>query len=240
MKLPMPRTWLMLPALLVAMTARAGGSAGHTIPGWGRVIEPDGDCTITAVGGKVTVAIPGTTHDLSSYRGIYKKRNAPRILQEVDGDFTAQVKVSGTFEPGQAGTLPGAHPFNGAGLLLWDNDENYVRLERNVWTMPHGEHASYLPLFEYWKDDKDLTQGAPAPRPFFKGRSAYLRLTRQGDQIRAAVSNDGVDWMETAPVTVQFPQKIEVGIDAINTSKQPFTVEFTEFKLVSEKMSLNR
>ena len=36
------------------------------------------------------------------------------------------------------------------------------------------------------------------------------------------------------------PQKRDVGIDAINTSKQPFTVEFTEFKLVSEKMSINR
>ena len=100
--------------------------------------------------------------------------------------------------------------------------------------MPHGEHSSYLPLFEYWKDDQDLTQGAPSNKPFFKGRSAYLRLTRQGNQIRAAVSNDGVDWMETDPVTVQFPQIINVGIDAINTSKQPFTVEFTEFKLVTE------
>jgi regulation of enolase protein 1 (concanavalin A-like superfamily) len=236
----LPLSGLFLPALLIALSARAGGSAGHIIPGWGRVIEPDGDCTITTGDGKVTVAIPGTTHDLSSYHSIYKKRNAPRILQEVDGDFMAQVKVSGTFDPGKDGTLPGAHPFNGAGLLLWDNDENYLRLERNVWTMPHGEHSSYLPLFEYWKDDQDLTQGAPSTKPFFTGRSAYLRLTRQGNQVRAAVSNNGVDWVETNPVTVQFPEKISVGVDAINTSKQPFTVEFTEFKLVSEKMSLNR
>jgi hypothetical protein len=40
-----------------------------------------------------------SNHDLSSYRNIYKKRNAPRILQEVDGDFTVQVKVSGAFVP---------------------------------------------------------------------------------------------------------------------------------------------
>ncbi|MGA9778436.1 MAG: DUF1349 domain-containing protein [Limisphaerales bacterium] len=235
MKSPTPRRWLFLPALLISLAAQAGSHSGQTIPGWGRVIEPDGDCTIKAGDGTLTVTIPGTTHDLSSYRSIYKKRNAPRILQEVDGDFTVQVKVSGTFEPGKAGTLPGAHPFNGAGLLLWDNDENYLRLERNVWTASHGERASYLPLFEYWKDNQDLTQGTPSTKPFFKGRSAYLRLTRQGDQVRAAVSNNGVDWVETNPVTVQFPGKINVGVDAINTSKQPFTVEFAEFKLVSGK-----
>jgi hypothetical protein len=44
-----------------------------------------------------------------------------------------------------------------------------------------------------------------------------------------------VGWIKTGPVTVQFPQKINVGVDAINTSKEPFTVEFAEFKLVSGK-----
>jgi regulation of enolase protein 1 (concanavalin A-like superfamily) len=235
MKSPTPRLWPLLPALLVALTAPAGNHSVQIIPGWGQVIDPDGDCAITNGNGKVTVAVPGTTHDLSSYHSIYKKRNAPRLLQAVDGDFTVQVKVSGNFEPGKAGTLPEADPFNGAGLLLWDNDENFLRLERNVWITSHGEHSSYLPLFEYWKDDQDLTQGIPSTKPFFKGQSAYLRLTRQGNQVCAAVSNDGVAWIETHPVAVQFPQKINVGVDAINTSKQPFTVEFAEFKLVSEK-----
>ncbi len=232
---PTPCLWLLLPALLIGLTAQAGDNSGHTIPGWGQVIEPDGDCIVTAGDGTLTVAVPGTTHDLSSYRSIYKKRNAPRVLREVDGDFTVQVKVSGSFEPGKAGTLPGAYPFNGAGLLLWANDENYLRLERNVWITSHGERSSYLPLFEYWKDDKDLTQGTPSTKPFFKGRSAYLRLTRQGNQDRAAVSNNGVDWVATHPVTVQFPRTIKVGVAAINTSKQPFKVEFAELKLVSEK-----
>jgi regulation of enolase protein 1 (concanavalin A-like superfamily) len=234
MKPTTQRLWLLLPALFLGLVAHAGNLSIHTIPGWGQVIEPDGDCTITNRDGRLTVTIPGTTHDLSSYRHIYKKRNAPRIVQEMAGDFTVQVKVSGAFEPGTAGNLPGAYPFNGAGLLLWDNDENYLRLERNVWVTSKGERSSYLPLFEYWKDDKDLTQGTPSAKPFFKGQSAYLRLTRQGNQVRAAVSNNGVDWIKTGPVTVQFPQTIKVGVAAINTSKQPFTVEFAEFKLAAK------
>jgi regulation of enolase protein 1 (concanavalin A-like superfamily) len=221
--------------LVAALAVAAGSNSGRVIPDWGEVIEPDGDCLITNGEGNVTITVPGTTHDLSSYHSIYKKRNAPRILQDVDGDFTAQVKVSGTFEPGPAGTVPGAHPFNGAGLLLWDNNENYVRLERNVWTESEGEHASYLPLFEYWKNDKDLTLGAHSSTPLFTGPCTYLRITRRGNQLSAAFSNDGVEWTEANSIAVEFPQKIKVGVDAINTSKRPLTVEFSELKLTANK-----
>lgn len=224
--------WPFFSVLLVVITAHAGSLSNRTIAGWGRVVDPDGDCTVTDSNGTITVTVPGTTHDLSSYHSIYKKRNAPRILQEVEGDFTVEVKVTGRFDPGKDATLPETDPFNGAGLLLWADDENFLRLERNVWTTPHGGHSSYQPLFQYWKDDKDLTPNVPSAKPFFKGQSTYLRITRQGNQIRAAVSNDGVDWIETNSVTVQFPQKIEVGVDAISTSKQPFTVEFTGLKLI--------
>ncbi len=221
--------------LVAALAVAAGSNSGRVIPDWGEVIEPDGDCTITNGEGKVTIIVPGTPHDLSSYHGIYKKRNAPRILQDVEGDFTAQVKVSGTFEPGAAGTVPGAHPFNGAGLLLWDNSENYVRLERNVWTESKGEHASYLPLFEYWKNDQDLTLGAHSSTPVFTGPSTYLRVTRCGNQLSAAFSKDGVEWTGATSITVEFPQKIKVGVDAINTSKRPLAVEFSELKLTANK-----
>jgi regulation of enolase protein 1 (concanavalin A-like superfamily) len=235
MKLPTQRLCPFLCVLSVSLIAHAGSQFIRTIPGWGQVIDPDGDCTITPESGKVTITVPGTTHDLSSYHSIYKKRNAPRILREVDGDFTVEVKVSGAFDPGQAATLPETDPFNGAGLLLWANDENFLRLERNVWTTSHDSHSSYEPLFEYWKDDKDLTPDTTSTKPFFEGMSMYLRLTRQGDQIRAAVSKDGTHWTKTNSTTVQFPHSIKVGVDAINTSKQPFTVEFADFKFVSEK-----
>lgn len=232
MRLLIPRLWLFLFVLCVGLAAQAGSNSTRIIPGWGRVVDPDGDCAVTDSNGTITVTVPGTTHDLSSYHSIYKKRNAPRILQAVEGDFTVEVKVTGKFDPGKDATLPETDPFNGAGLLLWANDKNFLRLERNMWTTPHGGHSSYQPLFQYWKNDKNLTPNAPSSKPFFKGRSTYLRLTRQGNQVRAAVSNDGVDWSETHPVTVQFPRKIKVGVDAINTSKQPFIVKFSELKLI--------
>lgn len=234
MILPGQRLWLLAPAVLFSLVACAGTTSTRAIPGWGHVVDPDHDCTITARGGKLTITVPGTTHDLSSYHSIYKKRNAPRVVRKITGNFTVEVKVTGAFKPGRAGTLPEADPFNGAGLLLWANTENYLRFERNIWTTSHG-HSSYEPLLQYWKDDTDLTPGTPSTKPYFRGHSTYLRLTRQGDQIRAAVSNNGVRWMKTRPVTVQFPQTIKVGVDAINTSRKPFTVEFADLKRVRKK-----
>lgn len=237
MKLPKQRWYLLFPVFLIGLAAYAGTRSPRTIPDWGQVIDPDGDCTVSAKDQTLTITVPGTTHDLSSYHHIYKKRNAPRVLQEVDGNFTVQVKVSGVFDPGRASTLPETDPFNGAGLLLWANSENFLRFERNVWTTPNGGHSSYQPLFQYWKDDTDLTPNTPSTHSLFKGHSTYLRLTRQGNQIRAALSHDGVKWIETKPVTVHFPQRIKVGLDAINTSKKAFTVEFTKLKLVSKRKS---
>ena len=34
--------------------------------GWGEVIDPDGDCGLRFVAGKVEVTVPGTAHDLAA------------------------------------------------------------------------------------------------------------------------------------------------------------------------------
>ena len=99
-----------------------------------------------------------------------------------------------------------------------------------------GEHASYLPLVRStWKNDQDLTLGAHSSTPVFTGPSTYLRVTRCGNQLSAAFSKDGVEWTGATSITVEFPQKIKVGVDAINTSKPPLAVEFSELKLTANK-----
>lgn len=65
--------------------------------GWGSVTNSDGDCTFKADKGKLTITVPGNLHDLHPNRGM----NAPRVLQEVEGDFTATVKVTCALTPGK-------------------------------------------------------------------------------------------------------------------------------------------
>ena len=167
-------------------------------------------------------------------RGLSNYRSALRVLREVEGDFTAQVKVSGQFNPGNKAAPPQQNAFNGAGLLLWDSEQNYLRLERNIWVTAEGDRYSYAPLVEYWQNGQNLTDISAQPASFFRGRSTSLRLTRRGDEIRVAVSHDGAVWTDGRTVAARFPKKVRVGVAAINTSKKPFTVEFSEFK-VSEQ-----
>lgn len=204
----------------------------NTIKGWGEIVDPDRDCTIREAAGKVTITVPGTPHDLSQF---YPKKNAPRVLQEVDGDFVVRVKVSGDFDPGNVAAEAGKAPFNSAGLIVWNNEQNLVRLERNIWLTPQGQAMCYPPLFEYWKNGKTANMPPQGTlQPFFQGRSTYLGLQRQGNQLLPAVSHDGRQWIKGNAITVDMPAKVKVGVIAVNTSRKPLTVDFEELKLTAK------
>ena len=97
-----------------------------------------------------------------------------------------------------------------------------------------GHTTGAAPLFEYWKDDRNMNPHNGTFEPFFKGRSTYLRLTRHRNVFTIAVSHDGTVWLAEDSVTTDLPKTIKVGVSAINTSKKPFTVEFAEFKVTTK------
>ncbi len=219
--------WLLAAvAWLIVPRADAQVKNNDSIKGWGVVIDPDSDCQIKGDAGKVTVTVPGTIHDFS-----IRMQNAPRVLQEIDGDFILQVKVSGDFDPGNNPAVAGTVAFCSAGLMIWENEENYLRLERNLWYTPGGQALQYPPLLEYWKSKKLAFNVRSTKEPFFQGRSTHLRLERRGNQILASLSHDGFQWLAGKPVNTEFSKKVKVGILAINTSKRPLMAEFEEFRL---------
>src|SRR5207249_2344373 len=73
------------PALEIAKTPQ------RTSTSWGEFIDPAGDCRVREVGGIVTITVPGAYHDLWPREG---KVNAPLLLRDVEGNFTATVKVA--------------------------------------------------------------------------------------------------------------------------------------------------
>ena len=58
-----------------------------------------------------TITIPGKDHSLAVERG---QMNAPRVLQEVEGDFIVQVKVSADFPKQTKSVVEGRRPFHSA------------------------------------------------------------------------------------------------------------------------------
>jgi serine/threonine protein kinase/regulation of enolase protein 1 (concanavalin A-like superfamily) len=218
-----------------ARSTASKDNARTTIQGWGSIIDPNGDCVIKNGKNTVTVAVPGGLHDLSAFYPEWLAWNAPRILQDVEGDFTVEVKVAGSFDPGKEAAVSGRNAFNGAGLLLWDDENNFIRVERNVWSVPGVTQATYRPvLIEYWKHHELAARIEDGEKPSFIDRTAFLRVTRSGNEVHVAVSSDGKDWIRMNAIPVKLPNRVKVGIAAINTSKKPFTVEFAEFKLTNE------
>ena len=97
---------------------------------------------------RASIFVPAKPHILSAEIG---RLNAPRILREVRGDFDARVTVAGVFHPAGRSTVRAyASPYHGGGILLWQDQENYVRLEIAA-DVQHGKSRPYV-NFEYRKD----------------------------------------------------------------------------------------
>lgn len=203
-------------------------AARSAFKGWGNVIDPDGDCKFTIEKGRLTITVPGKDHDLGVER---KRMNAPRVLREVEGDFIVQVKVSGTFRPVDPDTDQRA-AFQGAGLLVLDDDNNYLRLERASFTWDGTTY--HYGSWELRKNGEVEDFASPADYPVEDSTDVYLRIERHGENLHGAMSKDGVTWNYLPPRKAVFDKKVKVGVAGVNTSKQEFTPQFSELRLFRE------
>jgi serine/threonine protein kinase/regulation of enolase protein 1 (concanavalin A-like superfamily) len=188
---------------------------------WGKLIDPSGDCRLVRDEEQhsSTLEIPGTPHVLSAE---LKRMNAPRTLREVSGDFQVRMRVSGTEHVAGRPTAKPFTPYHGAGLLLWQDQGNYVRLE--IATDIHrGKPRSYA-NFEYRQDSQLIASKGQLS----ENGSANLRLDRQGDEVRASFSNDGKRWVTFPALKVRLSEDLKVGIVGINTASTPFTARFED------------
>lgn len=219
-----------LAAILCLLVCEHSSSsiAQQRISGWGQLIDLDGDCTVKADNERVLFTVIGW-HDLSDDL----PKNAPRILQEVEGDFVVFVKVGGAFKPVGPSTLANRRPYNGAGLLIWQDDKNYIRLERAAVEV-NGQTPEYLNFQQH-------TDGAVRMARIelgLKPEPVHIRLERRNGRLHAAASYDSRLWNGYLPVDVRLPGKLQVGIAAISTSSTVFTPEFEEFE-VYRRTNLN-
>ncbi len=183
------------------------------------------DCTSSRDRKSVTISVPGTVHLLSPE---LKKKNAPMMLGEIEGDFVARVKVAGEFRPGteSAGKLPLA--FHGAGLLLWQDNNNYVRLERTAGTTRSSPVLLTRILVEVCSNGKPT---APFYMPVPEG-PLYLQFVRIHSDLYCMFGPDGQKWISLQKLAAEFPDKVKVGLTAANTSKKAFAAKFEEFKVI--------
>ena len=196
--------------------------------------DPTGKAQWTAEEQGMTLKVPGKFCFLIPPAGL---NTSPRATAEVEGDFDLRVKVVG--DP-KGELKPGSDPvknapmfngmpiaFNGAGLLVWQDEGTFVRLERAVWT-PNGRNFFPQVVCEVWMGGQ--LAGGAVPDVAEAKAPMCLRIRRLGGTITCSYSlDDMMTWQEIKKQDAGFNARVEVGVMASNTSRKSFAARFDGF-----------
>jgi hypothetical protein len=203
-----------------------------TIKDWGEFVDPAGDCKVVQKEGRVTIQVPGTQHNLNPTPE-YDNCLAPRILQEVDGDFRVYVKVFAFPMPeANTSTTKQGHSYVAAGLLLWQDDKNFVRCLRAAL----GEREEVFVHVEPFVNGKHPARGYQALKDRrLPDKDVYLQAERRGKDFTFSRSSDGKEWEAIIKVTnLDLAKKLRVGVAVVNSTKEEVSPQFAEFKLIGK------
>jgi regulation of enolase protein 1 (concanavalin A-like superfamily) len=194
--------------------------------GWGEIIDPRGDSRLVMDQGLLSVTIPaGPLHHLHSLYNL----DAPRLVQEVVGDFRVQVRVLPFAPPPKnSAAAPGQASFRAAGLLVWQDERNFLRLERGAVDVSK-EKTAFIQAQRFINDGQ---VAAERPWPEEQGIS-YYQIERRGKNLHLRLSKDGQTWKDWKTIDdLPLPHRVKVGITAINTTNREFTAQFEKFEVM--------
>jgi regulation of enolase protein 1 (concanavalin A-like superfamily) len=213
-------------AAVVAGLLVASWAAGQVkIGAVGEFIDPDGDCRVMDDEGKFEITIPGGYHDLDPS---LKTINGPRALRDVEGDFLVQVRLANFDVPEKATALKNKPTFRGAGLLVWQDDKNFVTLFRAATNSNRHLFASTTAF----KDGVRVFSGTGKDLAL---PEAWLRLERREGKLLASVSDDGEEWTPMKLNAPDFAKKVRVGIGMVNVTSKDFLAHFEDFSVLQRK-----
>ncbi|MBC8113444.1 MAG: DUF1349 domain-containing protein [Candidatus Saccharimonas sp.] len=198
------------------------------IKGWGEKEDPVGGTKIELQETTLVMTSP------AAYVDNYPKGavNAPRVLQEVSGDFTAEVKVTHV-DPAlpnsvlkSLGSFPTA--YHAGALFVHTNQKNLIRFER-VSKNTKGMLSTTCEL-QVWESGK-LTAHASE---VIEDTVITLRLERRGDLLRSSFSqDDGKTWKELPQHQLdKLKGTVKIGVSVTNNTDPGCTVKFQDLKVV--------
>jgi hypothetical protein len=213
----------------------------------GQLTDPDKDCKLVKDEDsmKLKIEIPGEkVHTLSPelVTRLNKKKpmhNAPMVLTEVDGDFVAMVKVTGEIKAGaklpkdrQGNNTLIAFTFQAAGLILYQDKDNFLRLERSGGVNLQNLQGVHKVLIEAVKEGKQAMQPVYVP---FPDQDTLLILIKRKGKVRCLFSpDDGNTLIAMHEFELDLPTKIKVGLVAGNISSKPYIANFEDFTIVND------
>ncbi|MFF5080494.1 family 43 glycosylhydrolase [Actinoplanes sp. NPDC000266] len=104
-----------------------------------------------------------------------------------------------------------------AGLVLYDNDNRFVKLAHSVLPLA-GFANTFLQQTEFTKEDTRTSTNAVTSGPSFGGpapATMWLRLLYRDGVARMATSRDGVTWTWGGAWTLSRPATLKIGVIAM-------------------------
>ena len=149
-----------------------------------------------------------------------ENRTAPHMTRPIEGDFQIETRVR--FDP--------KADYQGAGLFIYRDGENYIRLERAFGGT--GGSGSGIRLDARTKDE--YTPITTPDQAETTARSVDLKIIRVGQKfIGFWRLDENGEWKEVGEFDSDYPDTVEVGIIACNTGPE-IPVEFSFIKLTPQ------
>jgi regulation of enolase protein 1 (concanavalin A-like superfamily) len=223
----------------LAAVGAAGARSSALAPSFaalGELVDQARNCKSSRDADSLTIEIPAGVHLLSDEINV---KNAPMALTPVEGDFLAQVRVPSTMLPGtdpakyKGKVLP--FTYQGAGLVLWVDRNNYIRLERVAKSKKGRATVSSEVLVEVCKNGK--------PAGYFYATipdgPLFVRVVRLNGGIHCMFGPDGRRWVSLKKLAVPFPDKAQIGLTASNASKEALSARFEQFVLITDRKQVD-
>jgi len=216
-------TWDLEKFVPFAVSPLPAAGAEEAMQGFGKPVDPDGDCTVSVASRVLSMTVPGSLHDLSPEKN---KMNAPRVLRDAEGDFVVHVCVDAALEPKEGRS-------QSAGLLVMQDERNYVRFE----FVAEGPGGAGKPGTSMRVEVRQngvvpangtITGASPV-------RLRYLRIERHGRVVGAYCSPNKGQWWILARRIVPLPAGLKIGVTASNQSDSPFTAKFYDFQFLDQR-----
>jgi serine/threonine protein kinase/WD40 repeat protein len=198
---------------------------------WGDFVDPLGDCKLVRAPRAVTISVPGNVaHTLNP--SVDRNTNAPRLWQEVTGDFVVEVLVPPITKPKPKTATHGGASYRSAGLVVWQDKNTSLRLEQ----AGNGDwadgtlylHAEWFGAGQWMGDERDVVSDL-----------SHLQIVRRGSRFQLRIQNPDGQWIDWR--TVEHPQlapTVHVGLAVINSTNEPFTARLENLAIRTGAASL--
>jgi len=215
-------------AAVLLVTGNPGRSQDKTekFPGWGEFVDPAKDCKATAKDGKLSITVPGTPHNLNPLPG-WDNLLAPRVLQDVEGDFKIQVKMLPCEMPKPRTSNNKEKPdsYVASGIVLWQDGNHFSRVFRAA----NGDREEFFIHIENFSGGKITSKGSLK----LEDKAIHFRVECKKGKLSYYRSVDGKNYLVMRPngPDLVLADKIKAGVAVVNSTTKQITHHFEELQV---------